>query len=232
MVGSYAEITKLTEEGTSNRTIASTNMNATSSRAHTIVTINLTQKYKNEAGKEMAKSSLINLVDLAGSERADATGATGDRLKEGAAINLSLTSLGNVISALADNSAGKNVKVPYRDSVLTKLLMNALGGNSKTIMIAAISPADINHDETLSTLRYADRAKQIKTKAVVNEDPTEKLINNLKEENEKLKKMLASGKVDPALLSQLSNTTGTSSDCELSRHFEFNYFSLLIFLNA
>ena len=83
----------------------------------------------------MAISSLINLVDLAGSERADQTGATGDRLKEGAAINLSLTSLGNVISALADNSAGKNVRVPYRDSVLTKLLMNALGGNSKTIMV-------------------------------------------------------------------------------------------------
>ena len=108
------------------------------SRAHTIVTVNLVQKYKNEAGKEMALSSLINLVDLAGSERADATGATGDRLKEGAAINLSLTSLGNVISALADNSAGKNVRVPYRDSVLTKLLMNALGGNSKTIMVKLI----------------------------------------------------------------------------------------------
>jgi kinesin family member 1 len=110
-------------------------MNATSSRAHTIITINFVQKYKNPAGKEMSKSSMINLVDLAGSERADATGATGDRLKEGAAINLSLTSLGNVISALAENSSGKNVRVPYRDSVLTKLLMNALGGNSKTIMV-------------------------------------------------------------------------------------------------
>ena len=216
LVTSYADITKMMKEGTSNRTIASTNMNATSSRAHTIVTINLTQKYKNEAGKEMAKSSLINLVDLAGSERADATGATGDRLKEGAAINLSLTSLGNVISALADNSAGKNVKVPYRDSVLTKLLMNALGGNSKTIMIAAISPADINHDETLSTLRYADRAKQIKTKAVVNEDPTEKLINNLKEENEKLKKMLASGNipVDKSLTGPTAATAGGAADGE------------------
>jgi kinesin family member 1 len=154
----------------------------------------LIQKYKNEAGKELAKSSLINLVDLAGSERADATGATGDRLKEGAAINLSLTALGNVISALADQSQGKNTMVPYRDSSLTKLLMNALGGNSKTIMIAAISPANINYDESLSTLRYADRAKQIKTKAVVNEDPTEKLIADLKAENEKLKKMLAGDK--------------------------------------
>ena len=101
---------KTKDEGTALRTIASTNMNATSSRAHTIVVINLVQKYKNDSGKEMAKSSIINLVDLAGSERANATGATGERLKEGAAINLSLTSLGNVISALADNSAGKNVR--------------------------------------------------------------------------------------------------------------------------
>ena len=105
------------------------------SRAHTIVAVEILQKYKNETGKEMTKSSIINLVDLAGSERQESTGATGDRLKEGAAINLSLTSLGNVISALADQSAGKNTKVPYRDSVLTKLLMNALGGNCKTIMV-------------------------------------------------------------------------------------------------
>lgn len=195
LVNNYDGIVSLTDEGTSNRTIASTNMNATSSRAHTIVTVNLIQKYKNDAGEEMAKSSSINLVDLAGSERADATGATGQRLKEGAAINLSLTSLGNVISALADNSSGKNVKVPYRDSSLTKLLMNALGGNSKTIMIAAISPADINFEESVSTLRYADRAKQIKTKATINEDPTEKLIRELKAENERLKAMLSGGKI-------------------------------------
>ena len=110
LVNSYDAITKLTDEGTANRTVASTNMNATSSRAHTIVTVTLIQKYKNDGGKEMAKTSVINLVDLAGSERADATGATGDRLKEGAAINLSLTALGNVISALADNSNGKSVK--------------------------------------------------------------------------------------------------------------------------
>ena len=181
-------------------------MNATSSRAHTIITINFVQKYKNPAGKEMSKSSMINLVDLAGSERADQTGATGDRLKEGAAINLSLTSLGNVISALAENSSGKNVRVPYRDSVLTKLLMNALGGNSKTIMVAAVSPADINYDESLSTLRYADRAKQIKCKALVNEDPTEKLIKSLQEENAKLKELLKSGgKLDASTAGGLSS---------------------------
>jgi hypothetical protein len=150
-------------------------------------------------------SSLINLVDLAGSERQAATGATGDRLKEGAAINLSLSMLGNVIMALAQNSEGKKpVVVPFRDSVLTKLLMNALGGNSKTIMIAAISPAEINYDETISTLRYADGTKKIKTKALINEDPTEKLIKDLKDENARLKKMLADGKIDPNLASQIS----------------------------
>lgn len=129
-------------------------MNATSSRAHTVVTIVFDQISKNATGQETKKSSNINLVDLAGSERADSTGATGDRLKEGANINKSLSALGNVISALADLSMGKKkVMVPYRDSVLTKLLQNALGGNSKTIMIAALSPADINYDETLGTLR-------------------------------------------------------------------------------
>eukprot|EP00111_Clytia_hemisphaerica_P004193 TCONS_00011996-protein len=192
-VKDFADIERRMDEGTKNRTIAATNMNATSSRAHTIVGITLLQKTKNAAGEETTKSSIVNLVDLAGSERAESTGATGDRLKEGAAINQSLSSLGNCIAALAERSEGKKVRVPFRDSVLTKLLKNALGGNSKTIMIAALSPADINYEETLSTLRYADRAKQIKTKAVVNEDPTEKLIRDLQEENEKLKALLASG---------------------------------------
>ena len=112
----------------------------------------------NEAKQSTTKSSDIHLVDLAGSERADATGATGDRLKEGSAINQSLSTLGNVISALADMAGGKpNVIVPYRDSVLTKLLCNALGGNSRTVMVAAISPAAINYDETISTLRCEHR---------------------------------------------------------------------------
>ena len=113
----------------------------------------------------------------------------------GAAINKSLSALGNVITALADNSSGnkKKAKVPYRDSVLTKLLQNALGGNSKTIMIAAVSPADINYDESLSTLRYADRAKKIKNKAEVNENPVDKLIRELREENERLKNSLGGG---------------------------------------
>jgi len=135
--------------------------------------------------------SKISLVDLAGSERANSTGAQGARLKEGANINKSLTTLGKVISALAEVSSGRKAPggkgkktefIPYRDSVLTWLLKENLGGNSKTAMLAAISPADINYDETLSTLRYADRAKQIMCKAVVNEDSNGKLIRELKEE--------------------------------------------------
>ncbi|XP_052103729.1 kinesin-like protein KIF28P isoform X1 [Mytilus californianus] len=193
-VNSYEEIDSKINEGTRNRTVASTNMNATSSRAHTIIGINFTQKCPNDVGESMTRTAVVNLVDLAGSERADSTGATGDRLKEGSAINKSLSTLGNVIKALADLSTGnKKVVVPYRDSTLTKLLQNALGGNSKTIMIAALSPADINYEETLSTLRFADRAKAIKTVATVNESPTDKLIRELREENAKLMDMIKSG---------------------------------------
>eukprot|EP00730_Choanoeca_flexa_P004716 TRINITY_DN11781_c0_g1_i2.p1 TRINITY_DN11781_c0_g1~~TRINITY_DN11781_c0_g1_i2.p1 ORF type:complete len:975 (+),score=271.67 TRINITY_DN11781_c0_g1_i2:494-3418(+) len=193
-VSNYADIEARIEEGTKNRTIAATNMNATSSRAHTIVTVNFAQKLQNEDNVNMTKSSSINLVDLAGSERAESTGATGDRLKEGAAINKSLSTLGNVISTLVEVQNGnKKVIIPFRDSVLTKLLKNALNGNSKTVMIAALSPADINFDETLSTLRFADRAKAIKTKAVVNETPTERLIRELKEENARLLEQLKAG---------------------------------------
>nr|KAG5687659.1 hypothetical protein BaRGS_027551 [Batillaria attramentaria] len=163
-------------------------------RAHTIVAITFIQKTPNETGQSMTKTSVINLVDLAGSERAESTGATGDRLKEGSAINQSLSMLGNCIAALASNSGGKKkVMVPFRDSVLTKLLQNALGGNSKTIMVAALSPADINYEETLSTLRFADRAKAIKTQAVINESPTDKLIRELREENARLMEMLKQG---------------------------------------
>lgn len=132
------------------------------------------------------------MVDLAGSEKAGQTGAEGARLKEGCAINKSLTVLGTCISVLADKACGKEKKavVPYRDSALTRILQNALGGNSKTIMICAISPASMNFEETLSTLRYADRAKKIVNKAVVNESATDKIIRELKAENEKLKNLL------------------------------------------
>eukprot|EP00736_Rhodelphis_marinus_P010497 Rmarinus@m.16130 len=200
-VSSYEEIEKRMDEGTSHRTVAATAMNATSSRAHTIVGITFCQIKKDQnTGKDMEKRSAINLIDLAGSERQSGTGATGDRLKEGSCINQSLSALGNVISALAEmaNHPKKKIIVPYRNSKLTRILQDALGGNSKTIMICALSPADINYDETLSTLRYADRAKQIKNKAVINESPTDKLIRELKEENARLMKMLGGGKVEAA----------------------------------
>ncbi|XP_045207845.2 kinesin-like protein KIF28P isoform X2 [Mercenaria mercenaria] len=227
-VGSYQDIEQKMAEGTRNRTVASTKMNATSSRAHTIVCIKFVQKSVNDAGEEMAKTSEVNLVDLAGSERADSTGATGDRLKEGAAINQSLSSLGNCIAALADQASGKKTRVPYRNSVLTKLLKNALGGNSKTIMIAALSPADINYDETLSTLRYADRAKQIKCSAKVNEDPTAALIRELQEENEKLKAMLSSGKVDMSIMEGEDTADMTDEErAEMKKELEDEYKSML-----
>lgn len=201
-VGSYQEIEERIDTATRNRTVAATNMNATSSRAHTVVTICYTQLELNAKGpgKHAEKKAKMNLVDLAGSERAESTGATGDRLKEGAAINLSLTMLGNVITALAEKSnfPNKKVMVPYRESKLTCILQDALGGNAKTIMVCAISPADINFEETVGTLRYADRAKQIKNKPKVNIDPTELLIQQLKEENERLKAQYGGGGVPSA----------------------------------
>ena len=194
-VKSYEEISAALEIGNQHRTIAATQMNATSSRAHTVLTISFTQTFNDpNTGQPLnRKQSDINLVDLAGSERAAKTGATGDRLQEGSSINLSLSTLGRVITALAKKGAGEGTSrdvIPYRDSKLTRILQNALGGNSKTTMIAAISPALFNFDETLSTLRYADQVKAIKNLAIVNETAQEKLIRELREENEKLKAML------------------------------------------
>ena len=163
-------------------------MNASSSRAHTIISIEFRQKDVIE-GKKRQKLSVIHLVDLAGSEKVGKTGATGDRLKEAAGINKSLSVLGLVISTLADKALGKGKGsvVPYRDSCLTRILQNALGGNSKTLMICAISPATDNYEQTLSTLRYADQAKKIQNKAVINESETDKIIRNLTAEKEELK---------------------------------------------
>ncbi|XP_060614907.2 kinesin-like protein KIF1B isoform X15 [Anolis sagrei] len=198
-VTSYTDIADLMDAGNKARTVAATNMNETSSRSHAVFTIVFTQKkHDPETDLSTEKVSKISLVDLAGSERADSTGAKGTRLKEGANINKSLTTLGKVISALAevDNCTSKSKKkkktdfIPYRDSVLTWLLRENLGGNSRTAMVAALSPADINYDETLSTLRYADRAKQIKCNAVINEDPNAKLVRELKEEVTRLKDLL------------------------------------------
>ncbi|KAK0720796.1 hypothetical protein B0H67DRAFT_644004 [Lasiosphaeris hirsuta] len=201
VVGSFNEIEHLMDEGNKARTVAATNMNETSSRSHAVFTLMLTQKrFDPETKMEMEKAAKISLVDLAGSERATSTGATGARLKEGAEINRSLSTLGRVIAALADLSTGKKKKgvaggtqVPYRDSVLTWLLKDSLGGNSMTAMIAAISPADINYDETLSTLRYADSAKRIKNHAVINEDANARMIRELKEELSLLRSKLGGG---------------------------------------
>ncbi|GAB1285264.1 Kinesin-like protein KIF1A [Apodemus speciosus] len=198
-VTSYNDIQDLMDSGNKARTVAATNMNETSSRSHAVFNIIFTQKrHDAETNITTEKVSKISLVDLAGSERADSTGAKGTRLKEGANINKSLTTLGKVISALAEMDSGpnKNKKkkktdfIPYRDSVLTWLLRENLGGNSRTAMVAALSPADINYDETLSTLRYADRAKQIRCNAIINEDPNNKLIRELKDEVTRLRDLL------------------------------------------
>jgi len=198
-VKTYDDINAAMEKGMAVRTIAATAMNATSSRAHTIFQVRLKQSIKEytddgQLKMENERSALLCLVDLAGSERASKTGATGATLKQGAAINLSLTTLGTVINTIVDNMKRKKKKhVPFRNSVLTKLLKHALGGNSKTIMVAAVSPADRNYAESLSTLRFADRAKQIKTKASVNEDPKDKLIRDMASELEALKQQIKSG---------------------------------------
>lgn len=173
-VKNIAEIMRYMRMGDSNRTVASTKMNDTSSRSHAVFTIMLKQIHHDmDTDETTERMARIRLVDLAGSERAKATEATGVRLREGSNINKSLTTLGRVIAALADlkhNRPGRRNKdiVPYRDSILTWLLKDSLGGNSKTAMIACISPSD--YDETLSTLRYADQAKRIRTRAVVNQD--------------------------------------------------------------
>ncbi|XP_042272264.1 kinesin-like protein KIF1A isoform X2 [Thunnus maccoyii] len=224
-VTSYNDIQDLMDSGNKARTVAATNMNETSSRSHAVFNIIFTQKRLDaETDNTSEKVSKISLVDLAGSERADSTGAKGTRLKEGANINKSLTTLGKVISALAEVDSGpnKNKKkkkvesfIPYRDSVLTWLLRENLGGNSRTAMVAALSPADINYDETLSTLRYADRAKQIRCNAVINEDPNNRLVRELKEEVSRLKELLfAQGLGD--IIEMTNAMTGMSPSPSLS----------------
>uniref|UniRef100_A0A8C7W1B6 Kinesin family member 13Bb n=1 Tax=Oncorhynchus mykiss TaxID=8022 RepID=A0A8C7W1B6_ONCMY len=192
-VACYKDIECLMSEGNKSRTVAATNMNEESSRSHAVFNIILTHTLMDlGSGTSGEKVSKLSLVDLAGSERAAKTGATGERMKEGSNINKSLSTLGLVISALADQGAGKNKTkfVPYRDSVLTWLLKDSLGGNSRTAMVATVSPAADNYDETLATLRYADRAKSIVNHAVVNEDPNARIIRELREEVEKLRDQL------------------------------------------
>ncbi|KAH1249571.1 Kinesin-like protein KIN-4A [Glycine max] len=181
-VSTLHDMSSYLEQGSLSRATGSTNMNNQSSRSHAIFTITLQQMRKLHSGSPINDSSdedmgeeylsaKLHLVDLAGSERAKRTGSDGVRLKEGIHINKGLLALGNVISALGDEKKRKEgVHVPYRDSKLTRLLQDSLGGNSKTVMIACISPADINAEETLNTLKYANRARNIQNKPVVNQD--------------------------------------------------------------
>ncbi|XP_007647905.1 chromosome-associated kinesin KIF4A [Cricetulus griseus] len=174
------------EQGNNARTVASTAMNSQSSRSHAIFTISIEQRKKND--KNSSFRSKLHLVDLAGSERQKKTKAEGDRLKEGININRGLLCLGNVISALGDDKKGNFV--PYRDSKLTRLLQDSLGGNSHTLMIACVSPADSNLEETLNTLRYADRARKIKNKPIINIDPQTAELNHLKQQVQQLQVLL------------------------------------------
>ncbi|XP_014467404.1 PREDICTED: osmotic avoidance abnormal protein 3-like [Dinoponera quadriceps] len=186
-----AECTALVHQGDQRRAAAATKMNAASSRSHAVLTLSLEAIAINDDDRHgnAIKRGRLHLVDLAGSERQARTGATGDRLKEAASINLSLSALGNVISALA---AGNGRHVPYRDSKLTRLLRDSLGGNARTLMIACVSPSDVDAEETLSTLRYAARARCIKNKPVVNEDPKDALLRQYQLELQRLREMLNS----------------------------------------
>ncbi|KAJ3172538.1 Kinesin-like protein kif3a [Geranomyces variabilis] len=196
-VNTLQDYTRLMHTGSRHRTVGETNMNEVSSRSHAVLTITIEERRKPEAGmsteeaemlaKHGKKRSKIHLIDLAGSERANATGATGDRLKEGSAINQSLSCLGNVINALTTSTK----HVPYRDSKLTYLLSDSLGGNSLTLMITCVTPTIVNFDESLSTLRFAERVKKVRNVAKVNVDATMMRIMTLEAELRELRAALA-----------------------------------------
>nr|XP_014087169.1 kinesin-like protein KIF3A [Bactrocera oleae] len=173
--------------GNKNRVVGATKMNQESSRSHAIFSITVESSELSQGDMTNVKMGKLQLVDLAGSERQSRTQASGQRLKEATKINLSLSVLGNVISALVD---GKSTHIPYRNSKLTRLLQDSLGGNSKTVMCATISPSDINYMETISTLRYASRAKNIQNRMRVNEEPKDALLRHFQEEIARLRKQL------------------------------------------
>lgn len=184
---SVKEIEHVMNVGNQNRAVGATNMNEHSSRSHAIFIITIECSEPGADGENHIRVGKLNMVDLAGSERQTKTGATGERLKEATKINLSLSALGNVISALVD---GKSTHVPYRDSKLTRLLQDSLGGNARTVMVANIGPASYNFEETITTLRYANRAKNIKNKPKINEDPKDALLREFQEEIVRLKREL------------------------------------------
>ncbi|KAF5924683.1 hypothetical protein HPG69_004555 [Diceros bicornis minor] len=201
-VHSVAQCERIMEMGCKNRSVGYTLMNKDSSRSHSIFTISIEIYAVDERGKDHLRAGKLNLVDLAGSERQSKTGATGERLKEATKINLSLSALGNVISALVD---GRCRHIPYRDSKLTRLLQDSLGGNTKTLMVACLSPADNNYDETLSTLRYANRAKNIRNKPRINQDPKDALLREYQEEIKRLRAILARQMSPSSLAALLSS---------------------------
>ncbi|CAF0841159.1 unnamed protein product [Brachionus calyciflorus] len=181
------DMERIMNVGNRNRSVGATQMNERSSRSHAIFSITIECSDRGPDGAQRLRAGKLHLVDLAGSERQSKTGATGIRLKEATKINLSLSTLGNVISALVD---GKSTHIPYRNSKLTRLLQDSLGGNSKTVMVANVGPADYNYDESISTLRYATRAKSIKNHAHINEDPKDALMRQYEKELAELKKQL------------------------------------------
>jgi len=227
-IRTYEALAKLLAEGGTRRTTAATKMNATSSRSHAVLTLHITVTDTDDTdGVNESRKAKLHLVDLAGSERADSTGATGAQLKEGAAINTSLSALGNVINALtavpaagapaaaaaptagdkpaaggagtkpaagaaaASSAAAAKPYIPYRDSVLTRLLQDSLGGNAYTLMLCCLSPASVNYAETLASLRFATRAKAIKTKVTRNVSAEDATINALRAENNAIEMLVA-----------------------------------------
>ncbi|KAM3622487.1 uncharacterized protein V6R79_025698 [Siganus canaliculatus] len=208
-VVSVGECERIIERGWRNRAVGYTLMNKDSSRSHSIFTIHLEICSTDASGQDHLRAGKLNLVDLAGSERQSKTGATGERLREATKINLSLSALGNVISALVD---GRSKYIPYRDSKLTRLLQDSLGGNTRTLMIACLSPADNNYEESLSTLRYANRAKSIQNKPRINEDPKDALLREYQEEIRKLRALI-SGQMGGANLASL---LAAGQTCETS----------------
>lgn len=199
IVNGQKECLQLLNKGIQNRVTSATLMNEESSRSHAIFTVTIEQKIvkvinpeseqeefgsqeKSPETSEENISAKFHFVDLAGSERIKKTGASGKQQKEGIQINRGLLSLGNVISALTDEKKVKagTAFIPYRDSKLTRILQDSLGGNSRTTMIACVSPAESNHEETLGTIKYASRARNIQNKPIVNRDPNSVLIENLR----------------------------------------------------
>jgi kinesin family protein 3/17 len=192
-VNSEEEIDRLIAIGTKHRTVAATYMNEESSRSHSIFTVRVEASSVDEEGEEHIRVGKLNLVDLAGSEKQKKTGATGQQLVEAAKINLSLSTLSSVVSKLVTGAP----HIPYRDSKLTRLLQDSLGGNAKTVMIANIGPSNYNYDETHSTLLYADRAKKIKNKPVINEDPKDAMLREMRTQIEALRNQLAAAQGVP-----------------------------------